>query len=107
MRTLLAICVVACVVGHSFNAPDDRADVTAEIARLDAEIVSLQQQLGEVQSQMPPTPVAGAKGAYVTAIWGFITKGGNPRLYRAWSNGAFEMYSTSFGGRGGKWRHHD
>ena len=57
-----------------------------------------------------PQPKAAAEGAYVTAIWGYRERLGNVYathdqivIYRAWSNGAFEVITPSVVGRN-QWR---
>jgi len=105
MKTLLALCVVACVVGAT---PRNMRDVQAEINRLDTEITALKQDLAAVRSQQSsPQSVpssgggAGTTVPYVTAIWGYrvplrerndptITPMDEIVVFRAWSNGVFE-----------------
>lgn len=111
MKTFVALCVAAMVIGQSGSAPPESR--AGEIDRIDAEITALKkrmQMMEQVVTQLvakpaTPQPAAGAGGAYITAIWGYRAK--SPSIYsedqiviyRAWSNGAFEVSDAL-----GQWR---
>ena len=113
-RALVALCILACVVtvalGQS-GSPRNMRDVGVAINRLQDQIDTLRQSLGQdvetlgsrldaIGAATPPDGAGRASGGHVTALWGYhVPRNGQEEydvVYRAWSNGLVERGELRF-----------